>query len=53
VVAKRIERAISRRRSGTRYPITAGARLLLGVRKVLPDRGWDALMRTQFKPPKG
>ena len=51
VVAKRIERAISRKRSGTRYPITAGARLLLGVRKVLPARGWDALMRTQFKPP--
>ncbi len=51
-VAKRIERAISRKRSGTRYPITAGARLLLGVRKVLPDRGWDALMRTQFKPPR-
>jgi len=52
-VAKRIERAISRKRSGTRYPVTAGARVLLGVRKVLPDRGWDALMRTQFKPPGG
>ena len=51
MVAKRIERAISRKRSGARYPITAGARLLLGVRKVLPARGWDALMRTQFKPP--
>jgi NADP-dependent 3-hydroxy acid dehydrogenase YdfG len=52
-VAKRIEKAISGRRSRTRYPITAGARVLLGVRKVLPDRGWDAMMRTQFKPPKG
>ena len=52
-VAKRIERAISGRRSRTRYPVTAGARVLLGVRKVLPDRGWDALMRTQFRPPKG
>jgi NADP-dependent 3-hydroxy acid dehydrogenase YdfG len=52
-VAKRIEKAISGRRPRTRYPITAGARVLLGVRKVLPDRGWDAMMRTQFKPPKG
>jgi NADP-dependent 3-hydroxy acid dehydrogenase YdfG len=52
-VAKRIEKAISRRRPGARYPVTAGARALLGVRKVLPARGWDALMRTQFKPPGG
>ena len=52
-VAKRIEKAISRGRPRTRYPITAGARVLLGVRRVLPDRGWDAMMRTQFKPPSG
>ena len=52
-VAKTIERAISRRRPGARYPVTVGARALLGVRKVLPARGWDALMRTQFKPPGG
>jgi NADP-dependent 3-hydroxy acid dehydrogenase YdfG len=52
-VAKRIEKAISRGRPRARYPVTVGARALLGVRKVLPARGWDALMRTQFKPPKG
>ncbi|MEA2386989.1 MAG: hypothetical protein QOJ22_1163 [Thermoleophilaceae bacterium] len=52
-VAKTIERAISRRRPGSRYLVTAGARVLLNVRRVLPDRGWDALMRTQFKAPKG
>jgi hypothetical protein len=52
-VAKRIEKAISRRRPGARYPVTVGARVLLGVRKVLPARGWDALMRTQFKQPGG
>ncbi len=52
-VAKRIEKAISRRRPGARYPVTVGARALLGVRKLLPARGWDALMRTQFKPPGG
>ena len=51
-VAKRIEKAISRGRPRTRYPITAGARVLLGVRRLLPDRGWDAMMRTQFKPPR-
>ena len=51
--AKRIEKAISRKRPGARYPVTLGARALLGVRKVLPARGWDALMRTQFKPPAG
>lgn len=52
-VAKRIEKAISRKRPGARYPVTVGARALLGVRRVLPARGWDALMRTQFKPPRG
>ena len=52
-VAKRIEKVISRRRPGARYPVTVGARALLGVRKLLPARGWDALMRTQFKPPGG
>jgi short-subunit dehydrogenase len=51
-VAKRIEKAITRKRPRTRYLITAGARVLLRVRKLLPDRGWDALMRSQFKPPK-
>jgi short-subunit dehydrogenase len=52
-VAKRIEKAISRRRPRPRYLVTVGARALLGVRKVLPARGWDALMRTQFKQPGG
>jgi NADP-dependent 3-hydroxy acid dehydrogenase YdfG len=51
-VAKAIERAISARRPRTRYLVTAGARVLLNVRRALPDRGWDAMMRSQFKPPK-
>jgi NAD(P)-dependent dehydrogenase (short-subunit alcohol dehydrogenase family) len=49
VVAKRIEHAINAKRPRTRYPITAQARMLLAVRRILPDRGWDALMRSQFK----
>jgi NADP-dependent 3-hydroxy acid dehydrogenase YdfG len=52
-VAKTIARAISARRPRTRYMVTAGARVLLNVSRVLPDRGWDALMRSQFKPPSG
>jgi len=49
VVASRIEHAIKAKRPRTRYPITVQARGLLLARRLLPDRGWDALMRTQFK----
>jgi short-subunit dehydrogenase len=48
-VAKVIERAISAARPRTRYPVTAAARLLMGVRRWLPDRGFDAMLRTQFR----
>ncbi len=50
-VARVIERAISARRPSTRYPVTAGARLLMGMRRWLPDRAFDALLRTQFASP--
>jgi NAD(P)-dependent dehydrogenase (short-subunit alcohol dehydrogenase family) len=52
VVAKAIEHAIKSKRPRTRYPLTAGARTMMFARRVLPDRGWDALMRMQIKPPK-
>jgi NAD(P)-dependent dehydrogenase (short-subunit alcohol dehydrogenase family) len=52
IVATRIEHAINAKRPRTRYPITAQARGLLFIRRLLPDRAWDAMMRTQFKPPK-
>ncbi len=52
IVAKAIEHAITSKRPRTRYPLTAGARTMLFARRVLPDRGWDALMRMQIKPPK-
>lgn len=51
-VARAIESAISSRRPRTRYRITSGARMVLTTRKLLPDRGWDAFMRTQFPRPK-
>jgi NAD(P)-dependent dehydrogenase (short-subunit alcohol dehydrogenase family) len=51
-VARVVERAIVSRRPRTRYPVTLGARVLLGLRRILPDRGFDAFLATQFKAPK-
>ncbi len=51
-VARAIEHAISSKRPRSRYPLTAGARMLLATRRVLPDGGWDALMGMQFTAPK-
>ena len=52
-VAGVIERAISSRRPRARYPVTASARLMIGQRRLVPDRVWDLMMRTQFPQPKG
>ena len=50
-VAKAIERAVTAKRPRTRYRVTASARLFLTLRRLLPDRGWDALVgRTYPKP---
>lgn len=49
IVAKAIEHAVTSKRPRTRYPLTPGARTLLALRRVLPDAGWDAMMRQQFK----
>jgi len=48
-VAQVIEKAISSPRPKTRYPVTAAARVLLGLRRWLPDRAFDAVLRTQFR----
>ncbi len=50
-VAQVIERAITARRPKTRYPVTAAARVLIRLRGWLPDRAFDAFLRTQFTPP--
>jgi NAD(P)-dependent dehydrogenase (short-subunit alcohol dehydrogenase family) len=50
-VARTIERAIAARRPRTRYVITVGARAMLAMRRLLPDRGWDAVMRLQLPMP--
>jgi NADP-dependent 3-hydroxy acid dehydrogenase YdfG len=52
VVAKAIEKAISRRRAPSRVPVTASARLSILQRRLTPDRVWDAAMRAQFPQPK-
>jgi NADP-dependent 3-hydroxy acid dehydrogenase YdfG len=51
-VARKIERAISRRKPRTRYPVTPSARIIMGIHTVLPDRGWDAFNASNFPRPK-
>lgn len=51
-VAEVIERAITRDRPKSRYRITSGARFILTTRKLLPDRAYDAFLRTQYPRPK-
>jgi NAD(P)-dependent dehydrogenase (short-subunit alcohol dehydrogenase family) len=51
VVAKTIAKAISRRRPPARVLVTPSARLTVFQRRLLPDRAWDAAMRTQFPQP--
>jgi len=50
-VARVIEQAISARRPRTRYPVTVAARFLMGLRRWLPDRAFDAFLRTQLAAP--
>ncbi len=50
-VAKVIERAISGRRPRARITITPSAKLLIGMRRLLGDRAWEAAMRRQFPSP--
>jgi NAD(P)-dependent dehydrogenase (short-subunit alcohol dehydrogenase family) len=50
-VAKVIEKALGARHPRARYTVTPSAKLLLVQRALLPDRGWDAVMRSQFPQP--
>ena len=51
-VAKAIETAITASRPKTRYVITMAAHMMMGLRRWLGDRQWDAVMRTQLPVPK-
>jgi NADP-dependent 3-hydroxy acid dehydrogenase YdfG len=50
-VARKIERALTSRRPKPRYKVTPSAYLAMAQRRLVTDRGWDAIMRTQFPTP--
>lgn len=50
-VAAVIDKAISARRPRARYPVSAATRLLFGLKRVLPGRALDAVIRSQFTLP--
>jgi len=50
-VAKVIEKALKRRRPPARITITPSAKVTIGMRRLMPDRLWDAAMRAQFPQP--
>jgi NADP-dependent 3-hydroxy acid dehydrogenase YdfG len=52
VVAKAIQKAISRRKAPSRMLLTPSAHLTVLQRKLLPDRLWDAMLRTQMPEPR-
>jgi len=51
-VAKTIARAISRRSPPARITITPSAKVVLALRRMLPDRAWEAAMRAQVAHPR-
>lgn len=51
-VAQTILRAIRSRRPKARYSVTASAKLILGLRWLLPDRLFDAILSSGFPLPK-
>jgi NAD(P)-dependent dehydrogenase (short-subunit alcohol dehydrogenase family) len=51
-VAKTIARALTARRPKARYPVTMHARMFMGSRRWLGDRGWDLFLRSFFTPPR-
>jgi short-subunit dehydrogenase len=52
-VAAAIERAIRRRNPPTRVRVTPSADLFLASRRLLPDRAWDRMLATTYRPPAG
>ena len=50
-VAATIERAITADRPRTRYAVSPSAHLFIGLRRLLPDRAWDALVSTVYPRP--
>ena len=50
-VAEVIEKALKARRPRTRYKVTASARILMAQRALMPDRAWDAVVRSSYPRP--
>jgi len=50
-VAGVIERAISTEKPRARYAVTPSATLLMTLRRIMPDRAWDAFLRSSFPRP--
>jgi NAD(P)-dependent dehydrogenase (short-subunit alcohol dehydrogenase family) len=50
-VARTIERAIVAKKPKARYTVTPSANVLLTIRKLLPDRAWDAFVASQMPRP--
>lgn len=50
-VAEVIARAVAAKRPRTRYPVTPSARLLIGLRRALPDRLWDRVVSGSYPQP--
>ena len=46
-----VERAISARSPRSRYAVTPSAHLFMGLRRLLPDRVRDAILRTSYPQP--
>jgi short-subunit dehydrogenase len=51
-VAGKISKALSANRPNTRYKVTPSAKLMMGMRRLMTDRMWDRMMRSQFTPPR-
>jgi NAD(P)-dependent dehydrogenase (short-subunit alcohol dehydrogenase family) len=51
-VADAIADALDADRPKARYKVTPSAHLLIGQRRITPDRVWDLMMRAQFPTPK-
>jgi hypothetical protein len=51
-VAKTIERALKRSHPPARIKITPSAKVTIALRRLMPDRVWDAAMRAQFPQPR-
>jgi NAD(P)-dependent dehydrogenase (short-subunit alcohol dehydrogenase family) len=51
-VARVIERALKRRHPPARITITPSAKVTIAMRRLTPDRLWDAAMRAQFPQPR-